>query len=76
MSTWRVNWQHRREDSSWWSDSIVRADTAEEAAEKMVHLVADHTSHTDKRLLVRVYGPLPEDYEEFYVSEAVKVESA
>jgi hypothetical protein len=41
-----------------------------------VHLVADHTSHTDKRLRVRVYGPIPEGYEEFFVSETVKVETA
>lgn len=74
MNTWRVQWQHRTDSSSWWSDAIVRAETAEEAAGKQAHLIDEHTRVYDRRLRVRVYGPLPEDYEEFLVEKAVKVE--
>jgi hypothetical protein len=75
MNAWHVQWHHKTDSSSWWSDSVVRAETREQAAESLVGLVDEHTTHANgKRLRVRVFGPIPEEFEEFFVSKVPKVE--
>lgn len=76
---WNVLWQHNTESSGWWTDDIIRAETAEEAARKMLGYidVEKHTSHRDRRVLMRVYGPIPEDiYTEFKVGTEIAVTPA
>lgn len=74
---WDVLWQHRAESSSWWSDEIVSADSAEEAARKMLGYidVDKHTRVGERRVKMRVYGPIPEEFTEFMVGEEVRVDA-
>lgn len=73
---WVVAWLHYTDNSSWWSELIVRADTAEEAAGKVRKSVDinEHTTSCDRRLKVRVYGPIPDEGEWFRVAESTTVE--
>jgi hypothetical protein len=73
-----VRWLHSTESSSWWSWDIVDADSAEAAAANIGAQVdiKKHTSYRDRRLRVRVYGPIPEGYEEFYISDTLRVDAS
>lgn len=73
---WLVQWHHNTESSGWWSDFFVDADSAEDAARKAGERVdfEEHTRPSDRRLTVHVYGPIPTDFEEFKVAEAMSVE--
>jgi hypothetical protein len=73
---WMVRWLHNTESSSWWAETFVEAESAEEAAAKLSEYVDidKHTSYRDKhRMKVRVYGPIPEEAREFTVSKATDV---
>lgn len=76
MAKFICSWHHNTESSSFWIDHIIRAETDREAAEKLLDQVdiEKHTKPYDRRLRVRVYGPITGNFEEFYVSHSVKVE--
>jgi len=63
------------EDSSWWSEETISADSAEEAAMKLLSRVKveSHTRIGERYILCRVHK-IEEDYEEFKVRNAVEVE--
>jgi hypothetical protein len=73
---WLVMWLHSTDSSSWWADTVVYAESAEAAAAKAGQTVEieEHTSHRDRRLTIRVYGPIPEEYQEFKVAESMTVD--
>ncbi len=73
---WFVRWAHRTETSSWWGELVVDADTAEEAAAKVLKHVdfEKHTSYRNRTMPVRVYGPIPEEGQEFNIAPSTAVE--
>lgn len=74
---WFVLWHHNTENASWWSELVIDADTAEEAAQKVLHHVdfEEHTSYRNKTMRVRVFGPIPDDHKTFEIAPAVAVEA-
>lgn len=58
--------------SSFWADTVVYADSPEEAAAQMEHLCEKHTIGKNP-LKVLVYA-LPDEYETFFIKPSVSVE--
>lgn len=69
-----VIWSHHTDNSSWWGEDVVFADSPEEAVERVAKFM-DFDKHTRRgeKMTMRVYD-IPTEYQEFKVGPSFAVE--